>query len=234
MAGLRRPGVRLLRILGALALAATALAVPVAVAGGGGCHARVEAIATEGTSATVRLDGCTFAPTITRVPVGAEVRFVNVSNTYHDVTGRRYAWGSEQLESGESYAHRFTANGLYPYSCSLHPGMAGVVVVGDGAGSTAGDAAPGGAAGAISDEPPGGHSGTSATASVGALLGGGALVALAGLVGLVLVPRRKASDTPPGPVESRLGAPVTRVLRRQVHARAEQTGTARPAAVYRD
>jgi len=173
---------------------------------GGGCHASAEAIATEGSSATVRLVGCTFAPTITRVPVGAEVTFVNVSNTYHDVTGRRHAWGSEQLESGESYAHRFTANGLYPYSCSLHPGMAGVVVVGDAAASPADGAGPGGAAGAISDEPPAGDRGTSSTAGVGALLGGGALVALAGLTGLVIVRRRKASDQPAALVESQFGA----------------------------
>jgi len=159
---------------------------------GGGCHDRAAAIATEGSSATVRLEGCTFAPTITRVPIGAEVRFVNVSNTYHDVTGRMYAWGSEQLESGESYAHRFTANGLYPYSCSLHPGMAGVVVVGDAAAAAAGTA-PGGAAGAIADEPPAGPSGTNSAAGVGVLLGGGALVTLAGLSGLVIVRRRKAS-----------------------------------------
>jgi plastocyanin len=155
-----------------------------AATAGGGCHAGSEAIATEGSSATVRLDGCTFAPTIARVPVGAEVRFVNVSNTYHDVTGRMYAWGSEQLESGESYAHRFTASGLYPYSCSLHPGMAGVVVVGDAAGSTADGAPPIGAAGAISDESPAGPGGTSSTVGVGALLGAGALVALLVLTAL--------------------------------------------------
>jgi hypothetical protein len=62
--------------------------------------------------------------------VGTEVKFINVSETAHDVTGRKFVWGSESLALGGSYTHRFTAPGFYPYSCSLHPGMAGVVAVG--------------------------------------------------------------------------------------------------------
>lgn len=104
-------------------------ATSVALAGGG-CHAQVEAIPSEAAVQTVKLDGCTFAPTITRVPVGSEVRWINASGQTHDVTGRKYEWGSDQLNDGQSFTHRFAKAGLYPYSCSLHPGMAGVVIVG--------------------------------------------------------------------------------------------------------
>jgi plastocyanin len=97
---------------------------------GGGCHAATEPIASEGNSATVKIDGCTFAPTITHVAVGTEVRFINASGVPHDVTGRKSAWASDTLDDGATYKHRFIEPGLYPYSCSLHPGMAGVVVVG--------------------------------------------------------------------------------------------------------
>ncbi len=97
---------------------------------GGGCHAEVEAIPTEASATTVKIDGCTYAPTITRVPVGAEVRFINDSGQPHDVTGRKFAWGSGELSNGESFSYRFRTPGMYPYSCSLHPGMAGVVIVG--------------------------------------------------------------------------------------------------------
>jgi plastocyanin len=100
------------------------------VLAGGGCHAQVEAIPSEAVAQTVKLDGCTFAPTITRVPVGSEVRWLNGSGQVHDVTGRKYEWGSDQLNDGQSFTHRFARAGLYPYSCSLHPGMAGVVIVG--------------------------------------------------------------------------------------------------------
>jgi plastocyanin len=97
---------------------------------GGGCHTDPEPTATEGSATVVTIDGCTFAPTITRVHVGSEVRWVNASGAPHDVTGRKFVWGSDQLFNGDSYTHRFGTSGMYPYSCSLHPGMAGVVVVG--------------------------------------------------------------------------------------------------------
>lgn len=112
-----------------LVLALGWAAASVALAGGG-CHAQVEAIPSEAVAQTVKLDGCTFAPTITRVPVGSEVRWINATGQVHDVTGRKYEWGSDQLNDGQSFTHRFAKAGLYPYSCSLHPGMAGVVVVG--------------------------------------------------------------------------------------------------------
>ena len=103
---------------------------------GGGCHGQVDRDArpSEMSATTVKLDGCTFAPTIARVPTGAQVRFVNDSQTAHDVIGRDGAWGSGTvLDVGESFSHRFVDAGLYPFSCSLHPGMAGVIVVGSAA-----------------------------------------------------------------------------------------------------
>ena len=101
------------------------------VLAGGGCHQQVEASATEASGATVvKLDGCTFAPSITRVPVGTEVKWINAAGQVHDVVGRRFEWSSQALEDGQSYTHRFAKAGIYPYSCSFHPGMAGMVIVG--------------------------------------------------------------------------------------------------------
>jgi plastocyanin len=97
---------------------------------GGGCHQNVGAEPQEGNATVVKIDGCTFAPAVTRVPIGAQVRFLNTSPQFHDVTGRNGEWGSDTLQDGQSFSMRFAAAGLYPYSCSLHPGMAGVVIVG--------------------------------------------------------------------------------------------------------
>jgi MYXO-CTERM domain-containing protein len=97
---------------------------------GGGCHGGEGTTATEGSATVVKIDGCTFAPSVTRVPVGTEVTFLNTSVSPHDVTGRNREWGTASLDVGESYSTRFRSAGVYPYSCSLHPGMAGVVVVG--------------------------------------------------------------------------------------------------------
>jgi plastocyanin len=96
---------------------------------GGGCHEQGET-ASASSSLVVRIVGCTFGPAINQVPVGASVTFHNVSTGQHDVTGRSFAWRSPMLDVGASFVHRFTAAGIYPYSCSLHPGMAGVVIVG--------------------------------------------------------------------------------------------------------
>jgi plastocyanin len=110
-------------------LAVLGLAVAGIASAGGGCHGGT-GTPSAASAAVVKIDGCTFLPTIDQVPVGATVTFLNSADVPHDVTGRSGSWGSQTLESGGSYAHRFTEAGMYPYSCSLHPGMAGVVVVG--------------------------------------------------------------------------------------------------------
>ena len=97
---------------------------------GGGCHGGEGATTTEASSSVVKIDGCTFAPTVTRVPVGTEVRFLNTSLAGHDIIGRNHEWGTDLLAAGASYSQKFRAAGVYPYSCSLHPGMAGVVIAG--------------------------------------------------------------------------------------------------------
>jgi plastocyanin len=157
-------------------------------AAGGGCHAENEAYPSEAKTAVVKIDGCTFAPTVDRIPVGGEVRWINSSESMHDVTGRRFEWGSGELWPGKSYTHRFATAGVYPYSCSLHPGMAGVVVVGSPDVSLASDVqnAPIEPVGATGDS---GQDATMSILSAGGLgLLGGALFAGA------IVSRRKRAD----------------------------------------
>ena len=157
---------------------------------GGGCHftGTSEPLTSEASSTVVKMDGCTYAPTVTRVPIGAEVRFLNSSTTYHDVTGRNHEWGTDVLDAGEEFRHRFAAAGVYPYSCSLHPGMAGVVIVGA---SAAADAAA-----APADIAPVSATAPAAPASVDnslvPYLAVGGLGLLAGLgVGATIVARRR-------------------------------------------
>jgi plastocyanin len=121
-----------------------ALGFATSAAAGGGCHAEgaTEAVASEAAATVVKIDGCTFAPSVTRVPTGTEVRFINSSPAQHDVIGRMGGWGIDTLPSGAEFKHRFATAGVYPYSCSLHPGMAGVVIVGSPASAAAPDTAP--------------------------------------------------------------------------------------------
>lgn len=109
------------------AVAALAIGLtPVPAAAGGGCHSPDP---TEGSGQTVRLSQNCMSPTVLNAEEG-EVTFLNDDPVLHNVTGSGMF---EDLPPGESYARRFTS-GTYPFSCTLHPGMNGVLVVGDGGG----------------------------------------------------------------------------------------------------
>jgi plastocyanin len=174
---------RRLRVLVPLltVLAATVLAATPASAGGG-CHAP----ATEGRGSTVTLTDLCFSPTVLRVAPGSTVTFVNRDTLTHPLSrpGGDWYWDGE---GGTRSTVRLDEAGTYPFFCYAHPGMVGVVVVGDGRGlgaSVAGLAAPSAPEAATAAQP-----GAATTASGGGLPQFPAawlvLAALAGLVGVV-------------------------------------------------
>jgi plastocyanin len=113
-------------------LVAGSLATVPAVIAGGGCHADLTgAVHNDGATSVVRMDVCSFEPTVARVAVGAEVTFLTTATLDHVVAGRGNSWGGENLRPGSSLVTTFREAGVYPYSCPLHPGMVGAVVVGD-------------------------------------------------------------------------------------------------------
>jgi plastocyanin len=126
------------RVRWSLALAAgtiAALAVGTTPASaGGGCHSSASAART--TRVEIR-DLC-FGPTVAYVEPGATVRWTNQDSFEHTVTGLGWQWGSEaNLTESAVLSQRFTKPGVYPYSCILHPGMVGAIVVGDAGSPTA-------------------------------------------------------------------------------------------------
>lgn len=120
-----------------LTLMLLAVAIPAVAQAGGGCHNPDGSVYTEGPTTVVKMDVCSFAPTIARVPVGAEVRFLNSSTIDHMVVGRSASWGSDVLAPGREFSATFTTAGTYPFSCPLHHGMVGAVVVGGAAAAAA-------------------------------------------------------------------------------------------------
>lgn len=95
-------------------------------AAGGGCHSAQ----TEGEGTTVAMAGMCFTPTVLRVEPGTEVTFVNRDPLAHIALG--VGWGEwKELGTGDRIAHTFDEAGTFPYTCNLHPGMSGVIVVGD-------------------------------------------------------------------------------------------------------
>jgi plastocyanin len=125
----RLPVVVVLLVVAAAATVATAAPA----AAGGGCHRP----ATEGAGTTLALTELCFSPTVLRVEPGAQVRVVNRDTIAHPLSrpGGDWYWDGT---AGEATTVRLDEAGTYPFFCFAHPGMVGVVVVGDGQGTDAG------------------------------------------------------------------------------------------------
>jgi plastocyanin len=113
-------------LLGALVLVPGAASA----SGGGGCGQPVTDA--NGTGVDIR-DYC-FSPTILRVSTGDAVTFTNIDPVPHSVLGANATWGDYAGFKKRSVTYRFSEPGVYPYVCTYHLGMVGVVVVGDGVG----------------------------------------------------------------------------------------------------
>jgi plastocyanin len=178
---MRRRRLGPLVLLLAVLAAATLAAAPTASAGGGGCHRPP----TEGRGSTLTLTDACFSPTVLRVTLGAEVTILNRDPVVHPLgrPGGEWFWdGAGQTRT----VVRMRAAGTYPFFCYAHPGMVGVVVVGDGQGpggaATADVAMPAQPAAAV-DRPAAATAGGSAEATVPTTWL--VLVALAALAGAV-------------------------------------------------
>jgi plastocyanin len=138
-------------------------------AAGGGCHSAGPESARPMAGTAVEMVGNCFLPGVLTVDPGATVRFANRDEVTHVVLGT--GWGSgEVVAPGEVVEHRLALPGTFAYSCYLHPGMNGAIVVGQAAATSVSAPAPAALASSSMD-------------SGGTDLG---LLALAGLGGAVL------------------------------------------------
>jgi plastocyanin len=70
-----------------------------------------------------------FTPADTTVKVGQTVTWTNDGQVQHTVKGPGF-FSSTALGHGQTFSHRFTKPGRFPYVCTLHPSqMRGTVVV---------------------------------------------------------------------------------------------------------
>jgi plastocyanin len=105
--------------------------VAAAASGGGGCGQPVS----EGIGTAVDIRDYCFSPTILRVARGDPVTFTNKDPFEHSVLGANATWGDyDGYRRGKGVTYLFEEPGVYPYVCTYHIGMIGVVVVGSGAG----------------------------------------------------------------------------------------------------
>jgi plastocyanin len=112
-----------------------AMVLPVAPAGAGGA-CMVGVPFTDARTTTVEMKGNCFGPTVARVDAGDTVTFLNADGVVHSVGGAAGSFGDAhaQILPGDEVSFTFDRQGVYPYVCLFHSGMAGAVVVGDGTG----------------------------------------------------------------------------------------------------
>jgi plastocyanin len=123
-----------MRTMMKLATASVLVAAPVVAAAGparagGGCTAGV----TKGSGSTIEIVDACFTPTILQIRPGRVVTWVNTDPFAHNITAN--GWGHyDDLDPHARFSATSEQPGLYPFACTIHPGMSGVIVVGDGTG----------------------------------------------------------------------------------------------------
>jgi plastocyanin len=75
-----------------------------------------------------------FSPKALTVSKGTTVTWTNEDSVNHDVTktsgpGPKFASGTGNIGSGGTYKMTFNTPGTIQYRCTIHPGMAGTIVV---------------------------------------------------------------------------------------------------------
>lgn len=77
--------------------------------------------------ATVEMRGQMFEPSTITISVGETVTWMNEDAVIHTVVGDGFNSGN--LNEGDTFSHTFDEPGTYEYTCTIHPGMDGTVVV---------------------------------------------------------------------------------------------------------
>jgi plastocyanin len=78
---------------------------------------------------TVTIQNFAFSPASLTVPVGGTVTWKNLDGEPHTVRSADETVRSGALDQNESFTFKFDKAGTYKYGCSIHPQMAGTIVV---------------------------------------------------------------------------------------------------------
>jgi plastocyanin len=80
-------------------------------------------------TATVQIDNFTFAPGTLTVTAGTTVTWKNEDDSPHRIGDKNGTFKSAALDTDDTFSHTFAAPGEYPYICTIHPYMAGKIIV---------------------------------------------------------------------------------------------------------
>ena len=117
---------------GIAAVFAVAVLVTIAVSASGafsGATGSAGSARVESGPVTIGIRDLAFRNGTRTVVAGTTVTWRNSDGTTHTVTATDKSFASGDLAGGRTYAHRFPSIGRFPYYCSIHPFMKGVVSV---------------------------------------------------------------------------------------------------------
>lgn len=77
----------------------------------------------------IEIKNFAFTPQEVIVPTGTTVVWINRDEEVHTVINTDRRFSSKALDTGDRFSVHFDTEGDYPYGCSLHPQMTGVVRV---------------------------------------------------------------------------------------------------------
>ena len=80
-------------------------------------------------SATVNIDNFAFVPATLTVTTGTTVTWKNDDDSPHRIGDKDGTFKSAALDTDDSFSHTFAAPGEYAYICTIHPYMAGKIIV---------------------------------------------------------------------------------------------------------
>jgi plastocyanin len=84
-----------------------------------------------GPTAAVSMRDNSFSPATARVLVGGVVTWTNNGSVQHNTTRSQTpdTWQSSNLNPNQTFQRTFSTAGTFDYSCTLHPGMNGRIIV---------------------------------------------------------------------------------------------------------
>jgi plastocyanin len=83
--------------------------------------------------AAISIDNFAFTPPTLTVSPGTTVTWTNADDEAHTVVEKERKFKSAALDTDDTFSQTFTVPGEYEYICSIHPYMAGKIVVKPGA-----------------------------------------------------------------------------------------------------
>ena len=78
---------------------------------------------------TVEIEAMKFSPATLEVKAGDTVIWKNKDAFPHNATAENKGFRSADIQSGQSWKFKAANKGVFPYVCTLHPGMKAVLIV---------------------------------------------------------------------------------------------------------